>query len=338
MKNILVVGAGLAGSVVARELADSDYTVTVIDRRDHIAGNCYDYTDKYGIRIHKYGPHIFHTNNKEVVDWLFRFGEWVEYYHKIKAQLSDGRYVTFPVNQETQEIVGKENVADIFFRPYTKKMWDKEIEELDPSILQRLPVRNDMGELYFANDKYQYLPKDGYTQVVKNILTHKNITVKTNTEYNKDMNIEYDYVFNSMPIDQYFDYCFGELPYRSMKFHTVTLPMAKALPTPVINFTHSGPYTRMSEWKSFPEHGSNDLYTTLTYEEPCDYKDNNYERYYPVKDLDNKNREIYKQYEQITPDNMQFIGRCGLYVYLDMHMAISSSLAIVKKFIKEHSE
>jgi UDP-galactopyranose mutase len=235
-------------------------------------------------------------------------------------------------------LVGKENVADIFFRPYTKKMWDKEIEELDPSILQRLPIRDDMGELYFANDQYQYLPKDGYTKVIENVLDHTNITVKLNTAYSKEMNVNFDFVFNSMPIDEYFDYCYGELPYRSMKFHTVTLPMAKLLPTPAVNFTHNGPYTRMSEWKNFPEHGENPCYTTVTYEEPCDYKDNNLERYYPVKDLNNSNREIYKQYEKIVPDNMQFIGRCGLYVYLDMHMAISSSLAIVKKFIKEHNE
>ena len=165
---ILVVGAGLSGATVARELADSGYNVHVIDRRNHIAGNAYDYINEHGIRVHKYGPHLFHTNNETVFKWLSRFTDWVEYKHKVKALLKDGQYVTLPVNKKTKEIVGKEIVLDIFFRPYTKKMWGVELDDLNPDIINRVPIRDDDNELYFPNDKIQVMPKEGYTKMVEN--------------------------------------------------------------------------------------------------------------------------------------------------------------------------
>ena len=330
--SFLVVGAGFAGAVIAHELANDGHQVTLIDERDHIGGNAYDYTNEHGIRIHKYGPHIFHTSNEKVYNWVTQFGEWVEYKHKVKAQLSNGEYVTLPVNKLTKEIVGEENILDIFYRPYTKKMWDKEIEELDPNILKRVAVRDDDNEYYFPKDIYQIMPKDGYTKVFEKILDHQNIVVKLNTPFHKDMEPDYQHVFNSMPIDVYYDYRFGELPYRSLKFHNVNLPMVRALPASVVNFTNNSPYTRIAEWKNFPEHGSNDKWTTLTYEEPCDYIDNDYQRYYPVKDIDGINQTIYKTYKEIENTKVTFIGRCGMYVYIDMHQAVMSSLAIVKRF------
>ena len=176
------------------------------------------------------------------------------------------------------------------------------------------------------------MPKDGYTKVFEKILDHQNIVVKLNTPFHKDMESDYQHVFNSMPIDVYYDYRFGELPYRSLKFHNVNLPMVRALPASVVNFTNNSPYTRIAEWKNFPEHGSNDKWTTLTYEEPCDYIDNDYQRYYPVKDIDGINQTIYKTYKEIENTKVTFIGRCGMYVYIDMHQAVMSSLAIVKRF------
>jgi len=335
MKSILIVGAGFSGAVIARELAEAGHNCTIIDKRHHIGGNAYDY-ECSGIRIHKYGPHLFHTNNKEVVDWLSQFTEWVDYQHKVKAQLSDGRYVTLPVNKETKEIVGEDNILDTFFRPYTLKMWGKTLDELDPSIINRIPTRDDDNELYFPNDKYQMMPKDGYTKIFENIFKHKNIKVFTGTRFTKSMEKKYDHVFNSMPIDQYFNNKHGELPYRSIKFHKVLLPMAKVLPTATVNFTHDDPYTRVTEWKNIPNHGESATQTILTYEEPCDYKDNNKERYYPVKDVDGINRETYKKYkEMVDTDRMTFIGRCGMYVYVDMHQAISSALATSKRYLKE---
>jgi UDP-galactopyranose mutase len=329
----LVVGAGLSGVVISRELAEAGHTVHVIDKRDHVAGNAYDYENEHGIRVHKYGPHLFHTNNEDVFEWLSRFTEWVEYRHKVKAQLADGQYVTLPVNRETKDIVGEENVLDVFFRPYTKKMWGVELDQLNPDIINRVPIRDDYNEEYFPNDKIQYMPRHGYTKMVENILTHHNITVSLNTEYNYHMDKEYDHVFNSMPIDEWFEWKYDKLPYRSIKFETVSLPIPRALPTATVNFTHHGPKTRVTEWKNIPCHGDNKYITTLTFEEPCDYSENNYERYYPVKDRDGKNRELYKKYKAEIPEHMTFIGRCGLYAYLDMHQAVSTALSTVRKFL-----
>jgi UDP-galactopyranose mutase len=332
---ILVVGAGFAGAVIARECAEAGHVITVIDQRDHIAGNAYDYIDENGIRIHKYGPHLFHTNNKAVIDWMSKFTEWTEYQHKVKAQLDDGRYVTLPVNKETKEIVGEENVLDIFFRPYTYKMWGKTLDELNPAIINRVPIRDDDNELYFPNDEYQQMPKDGYTKMFEKIYDHENIEVQLETSFDYWMEGDYDYVFNSMPIDQYFGNRHGELPYRSIKFHNVTLNQTRVLPTGTVNFTHDGPFTRVTEWKNIANHGTNDYKTVLTYEEPCDYKDNNMERYYPVQDVEGTNRDTYKKYKDMVDESkMQFIGRCGQYVYIDMHMAVSGALATARKFLK----
>tara|TARA_B100000575_G_scaffold55709_1_gene41868 strand:- start:95 stop:745 length:651 start_codon:yes stop_codon:yes gene_type:complete len=215
-------------------------------------------------------------------------------------------------------------------------MWGKKIEELDPSILRRVPVRDDDNEDYFPNDAYQVMPKDGYTKVFEMILNQDRINVKLSQPFDKTMEKDYDHIFNCMPIDEYFQFKYGQLPYRSIKFHHVTLPMPKVLPTSNVNFTNDGPYTRVTEWKNFPEHGKNNYVTALTYEEPCDYKFNDYERYYPVKDVDGENRKKYHEYKKLIKSNMTFIGRCGMYVYIDMHQAISSALYTAKKFLEKH--
>jgi len=331
--DILVIGAGFSGATIARMLADNGRNVHVIDRRDHVAGNAYDYLDENGIRIHQYGPHLFHTNNQEVVDFLSRFTAWLPYKHKVKAQLKDGRYVTLPVNRETKEIVGEENVLDIFFRPYTKKMWGMSLDELNPDIVNRVPIRDDDNEYYFPNDNFQAMPFGGYTHLVENMLDHPNIKVMLEVQFKKDMESHYNHVFNSMPIDVYHGKKYGELPYRSIRFHNVTLPMAKVLPTTTVNFTHTGPYTRVTEWKNIPGHGINEKMTVLTYEEPCDYRDNDMERYYPVKDKDGVNRDLYAKYRSIPTENTTFIGRCGLYAYLDMDMAINSAMKTALRFM-----
>ena len=188
---ILVVGAGFSGAVIAHQLAKAGHDIHVIDERDHIGGNAYDYTNEKGIRVHKYGPHLFHTNNEKVYNWVTQFDEWVPYKHKVKAQLDDGRYVTLPVNKETKEIVGEENILDIFYRPYTKKMWGVTLDELDSSIIHRIPVRDDENEYYFPGDKYQMLPTNGYVKVFENILDHDNISVKLSTPFDKAMEEEY---------------------------------------------------------------------------------------------------------------------------------------------------
>lgn len=324
-QNILVVGAGFSGSVIARELAEAGHTITVIDQRPHIGGNCFDYTVD-GVRVHKYGPHLFHTNNIKVVEWLSQFTEWVEYKHKVKAYYQD-TFLTLPPNKQTQDIL-KDKLIDVIYKPYTLKMWGT--LDIHDDILNRVKVRDDSNEYYFPNDQYQMLPKDGYTSIFKNVLDHNNIHFNPNTAFEKNMESNYDHVFNSMPIDQYYDYQYGELPYRSIKFHNKT-SNDFSMPTPVVNFTDNSIYTRVTKWDMLPNHGTGELYTL---EEPCDYKDNNMERYYPVKDVDGLNKIVYNRYKAIENTKVTFIGRCGLYTYLDMDMAISSALAISKAYLK----
>lgn len=334
MIKVLVVGAGFSGCTVARVLADAGIKVTVIDKKDHIGGHAFDFVNPAGIRVHKYGPHIFHTSNDKVVRFLSAFTKWIDYKHRVKAMLSSGQLVTLPVNAETSAIVGKDNVIDIFFRPYTKKMWGMDLEQLDPNILSRVPIREDMNELYFPNDSFQAMPKGGYAALFNEMLNHSNIFVQLNTPFVKGQESSFHHTFNSMPIDEFFDYQFGELPYRSIKFHHINLPLPKLFDVSVVNFTDTGPYTRVTEWKNFPEHGVNSGLTSITFEEPCDYKENNLERYYPVKDLNGTNAGIYRAYKEQVPANITFIGRCGLYVYLDMHQAISSAMTTANRFLQ----
>jgi UDP-galactopyranose mutase len=336
-KPILVVGAGLSGATVARVLAEAGHAVTVIDQRPHVAGNAYDALDEQGIRVHHYGPHLFHNSDDKVVAFLSRFTEWLPYRHRVKAMLADGRLVTLPVNRETAAIVGKDKVLDVFFRPYSRKMWGLELEQLDPAILQRVPVRDDLNEDYFPNDTFQALPRDGYTAMVQRMLAHEHITVSLNTPFEHAMEDSFQHVFNAMSIDDYFDHRFGTLPYRSIRFHHQRAAVPQLFPVATVNFTHDEPFTRVTEWKHLPGHGNNPAWTSLTVEEPCDFRDNHLERYYPVKDLQGENRALYQRYAALVPPHVTFIGRCGLYAYLDMHQAVSSALATAKKFLDTQS-
>lgn len=328
MSRYLIVGAGFSGAVLARELAEAGHLITLIDKRDHLAGNAYDYINDVGIRMHAYGAHLFHTNNKRVYDYLGRFTEWMPYLHKVKARLADGRLVTLPVNRETKEIVGAENVLDIFYRPYNRKMWGLELEQLDPSIMQRVPIRDDMNELYFPNDEYQGMPKYGYTELIRNMLDHENIKWHLGVQFDKATEKYYDQVFNSMPIDTYYDYEHGPLPYRSIRFQHVNLPIRQLQPVTTVNLTDDGPVTRMTEWKNIVGHDNGRDVTTITFETPCDYTENYHERYYPVKDVSGENRARYDKYASIKNDKVTFIGRCGKYVYIDMHQAVNMSLQL----------
>lgn len=333
MKRILVVGAGLSGSAVARSLADAGEVVDVIDRRAHVAGNAYDFVGEQGIRLHAYGPHLFHTSNREVVDFLSRFTDWLPYRHRVKAMLEDGRLVTLPVNAETARIVGPENIESTFYRPYTRKMWGVDPELLDQTVLARVRVRDDLNEDYFPDDAFQALPADGYTRMVERMLEHPGIRVRLSTPYASEMDARYDHVFNSMSIDEYFGFDLGMLPYRSIRFETHVLPVPRIFPVATVNFTHAEPYTRVTEWKNLPGHGDHPSHTVLTFETPCDFTENGFERHYPVKDRDRRNRELYRRYEARVPGQMTFIGRCGLYAYLDMHQAVSSALASARGFL-----
>lgn len=322
---ILVVGAGFAGAVVAREMADRGHLVDVIDRRDHIAGNAYDEINEHGICVHRYGPHLFHTSNQQVIDWLSRFTEWTFYEHHILAQLPSGEHVPFPPNLNTVERLGIDNIWPVLFEPYSRRMWAEHFDQLHHSVLERVQVRQDRDDRAFR-DTFQFLPKYGYTQMFKMILDHDLINVRLSTAFDHSMEDSYDHVYNSMAIDEYYRYQHGQLPYRSLRFHhrhgTIGLPSA------TVNFTTHDHYTRVTEWRKIAGHGNKGPITTLTYEEPCDWRDTG-ERHYPV--ITSANREIYQHYKNIKNDRVTFIGRCGRYVYLDMHQVVSSTLSLLRK-------
>lgn len=336
MEPTLIIGAGLTGCTIARLLADAGKDVLIIDRRDHLAGNAYDFKNEHGIVQHAYGPHIFHTSNQAVVDFLSRFTEWIPYEHKAKAMLSDGRLVTLPVNRETAEIVGRDNIIETFYRPYSEKMWGMPLEQISPEILNRVKVREDDNELYFPDDTFQKMPAEGYTRMVERMVESERIEVRLSTSDAEVDFAEFKHVFYSGPIDVYFDFRFGPLPYRSIRFKTVHVPAPRLFPTAIVNFTHTGPHTRVSEWKNFPEHGDHPELTTLTFETPCDYKENNDERYYPVKDAEGVYREQYKRYQALAEEecpHITFCGRLGNYAYLDMHQAINSAMKLAEKHL-----
>ena len=374
-KAVLVVGAGFAGATCARELADRGIYVDVIDQRPHIAGNAYDEVLPEGIRIHRYGPHLFHTNNKTVVEWLTRFGTFVPYKHKVQALLPGGSLAPLPVNRLTlqtvfdvslpdaaaaeaflarqaEPIASPANAAeylranigatltDLFFRPYTKKMWSMDLEEMDAAVVKRIPIRTDDVDYYFPDDQHQMLPKEGYTRIFEAILDHPLINITLSRRFEHAMTAGYRHCFNSMPIDEYFDNALGALPYRSIRFKHVDHPADYQLGTAAtVNFTDSGPITRQTDWSLLPcHHVAKGAVKIVTQEEPCDYRDNQFERYYPVKTSDGRYDAIYANYKAMAGrlENMTFIGRCGTYQYLDMHQVINQTLTMVNKWASDN--
>lgn len=339
---ILVVGSGFSGATIARLLAENDgiNSVHVIDKRPHVAGNAYDRMNEYGIRVHEYGPHLFHTKNAGMFQWLSHHikHDWVEYKHKVLADLGDDGYAVMPPNKETARIVGRENIIDVLYKPYSEKMWGIPFEKLHKSVTDRVKIRDDNNEFYFPDDTYQYLPRRGYTNMIENILDHDKIRVDLSTSFLDVKESDYDHVFNSMPIDEYYDFRHGPLPYRSIMFrHVHVFSEDLLLPVTTVNFTtQSTVNTRITEWRHLPNSGAASRVTTLTYETPCDYTENNNERYYPVKDVDGKNRQTYEMYRAIDNPKMTFIGRCGLYVYIDIDQAVNMAFQTTHKFLEKN--
>lgn len=368
-ERVLVVGAGFAGAVYARTLAEHGYRVDVIDRRPHLAGNAYDEPSSTGVRVHRYGPHLFHTSMEHVVRWVRRFAEFVPYEHRVTALLppsarGGARFAPLPVNRTTVSLVFDVSLAseadmqrflaaqavpctaprnaaehlynrigvtltDLFFRPYTQKMWGLDLEDIDAAIVNRIPLRLDDEDRYFPADTVQIMPRRGFTALFANILDHDRIAVSLDTGFTHDLARGYVHCFNSMAIDEYYNEDFGPLPYRSIRFHHREEPATYALgQTSVVNFTDARAYTRQTDWSRLPEHAATGPRKTVTLEQPCDYRANALERYYPVKTSDGRNDATYRRYatRAALEPAMTFIGRCGTYQYLDMHQVINQSL------------
>jgi UDP-galactopyranose mutase len=374
-KPILVVGAGFAGACYARTLAERGLSVLVIDQRDHIGGNAYDFVDENGLRRHRYGPHLFHTSNERVVTWLQKFGEWTPYEHRVRARLTGERFVPLPVNLETINIMFSKSfttadevktflmsiavpnekprnaaeylysqigvdITDLFFRRYTKKMWAMDLEEMDAAVVKRVPIRYDSEDRYFPDDKFQMMPTHGYTGIFERIFSHPNITVEVGRKFESSLERDHEHVFNSMPIDEYFGFEYGELPYRSIRFHHRSDARKVDHDWATTNFTDEGPLTRETHWGLIPNHLITDTGRyTCTAEEPCDYRDNANERYYPLKTADGRYDKIYARYKARAEANarMTFIGRCGTYQYLDMHQVINQSLMGAEAWLARRS-
>tara|TARA_B100000989_G_scaffold56062_1_gene37833 strand:+ start:5949 stop:7079 length:1131 start_codon:yes stop_codon:yes gene_type:complete len=373
-EKILVVGAGFAGATIARVLAENSIRVHVIDKRSHIGGNAYDFLNSNNERIHKYGPHLLHGNKEsKAISFLNRFTAWIKYEHKVRALLEDGRTTPLPVNRTTLEdifdlklendfITKKfieeiryrdlfpkncdelflsnfgEEITNIFFRPYTRKMWGIDPKELGIGIGTRLPIRTNNDSRYFT-DTFQALPKNGYKFLFENIFSHKNITLGLNTEFEKSMEKDYAHIFLCSPIDMYFGYCYGVLPYRSIIFEERQILGKENLDAPVINFTDNSKFTRKTQWNLFPNCPKcNTNKSTLTYEIPVNIEENPGEYYYPVqtneaKKLYNKYLELSKKFPKIT-----FCGRTGLFRYIDMIPSVTMHLSIAHNFIKKFNK
>ncbi len=356
----LIIGSGLFGSICARELTDKGYSCCVIDKRNHIGGNCYT-ENKEGINIHTYGPHIFHTSDKKIWDYINQYAEFnnfiltpvatykgkqyalpfnmwtfnqlwgVKTPKEAQAKIEEQRFKDKPTNLEEQALalVGKD-VYETLIKGYTKKQWQKDPKDLPPFIIKRLPVRLTYNNNYF-NDTYQGIPIGGYTQIFKKLL--ERIDVKLNTDYFVDSLPKHKKVIYTGPIDKFFNYEFGELEYRTLKFETKRLDIPNYQGVVMNNFTEENiPYTRIVEHKHF-EFGTQP-YTYITYEYPIDWTPIS-EPYYPVND--NKNQEIYKKYKEKANnlENVYFGGRLAEYRYYDMHQIIGSALNFIKKHINE---
>ncbi|MEY4983509.1 MAG: UDP-galactopyranose mutase, partial [Pseudomonadota bacterium] len=320
MHDWLVVGAGFAGSVLAERLAaDRGDSVLVIDRRDHIAGNAFDHADAAGLLVHRYGPHIFHTNSDMVVAYLSRFTDWRDYEHRVLAQV-DGKLLPIPINLDTinrlygltldsagmeaflaarREVPARIETAEdmvvsvvgralyeTFFRGYTRKQWGLDPSELSKSVTARIPTRTNRDDRYFT-DRFQKMPAQGYTAMFARMLDHPNIDLRLGTDWAevKDGGGFRRVIFTG-PVDEYFGFRFGRLPYRSLRFRHVTLDKEWHQPVGVVNYPQTEDYTRVTEYKHLT--GQVHSKTALTYEYPSDTGD----PYYPVPRPENE--ALYK--------------------------------------------
>ncbi len=361
MFDFMIVGAGFAGSVLAERLSKCGKKILLVDKRNHIGGNAFDFYNEDGILIHKYGPHIFHTNAKEVFDYLSMFTAWRPYEHRVLASV-DGQLLPIPINLTTinkmynlnlnsdelerfyaskaepitpvrtsEDVVvskvGRE-LYEKFFRGYTRKQWDLDPSQLDASVTSRVPVRTNKDDRYFS-DAYQAMPLHGYTKMFEKMLDNPNIKVMLNTDFKEIKNdIPFKKMIYTGPVDYYFDYCYGKLPYRSLEFKFQTINAEKFQEIATINYPNEQAYTRITDFKYLT--GQVHPKTSIVYEFPRAEGD----PYYPVPRPENA--VLYKKYQELafsSPDTF-FVGRLATYKYYNMDQVVAQSLTMFKKLMQ----
>ncbi|MEO7057060.1 MAG: UDP-galactopyranose mutase [Caldimonas sp.] len=358
----LIVGAGFAGSVLAERLANVlGQRVLIVDKRSHIGGNAHDRYDDAGVLMHPYGPHIFHTNSADIFDYLSQFTEWRPYQHRVLASV-DGQNVPIPINLDTvnrlyglnlnsfemekwfesvaekkdriatsEDVVVSKVGRDLynkFFRGYTRKQWGLDPSELDASVTSRVPTRTNRDDRYFA-DTFQAMPLHGYTRMFEKMLGSPNIKVMLNTDYREVVDLlPWRHMVYSGPIDAFFNFRHGKLPYRSLEFRHVTLPQEQFQTVGTVNYPNDYGYTRISEFKHIT--GQKHPATSVVYEYPRADGD----PYYPVPRAENA--ALYKLYEAEAEqlEDVTFVGRLATYKYYNMDQVVGQALAAFKRLQK----
>lgn len=363
MKKVVIVGAGFAGSVCAERLASSGWSVLLLDRRSHIAGNAYDAVDANGILIHPYGPHIFHTNAKRVFEYLSQFTDWRFYEHRVLAS-RDGALYPIPINRTTinklygmnldeagiadyldtvrkhrSPVLSSEDLVlnsvgadlcDKFFRGYTFKQWGIALSELSAGVAARVPTRTNDDDRYFS-DSFQFMPAAGYTRMFERMLDHPAISLRLNTEFMSVRDeLVYDHLIYTGPIDAYYDYRYGRLPYRSIRFEHRHFPETVQLqPVGTMNYPDlaDGAFTRITEFKHLT--GQRHSGTSLVKEFPMDAGD----PYYPVPSAENE--VLYKKYQELAnqASGVTFVGRLAQYRYYNMDQVVGAALTASQDII-----
>ncbi|MFZ3375481.1 MAG: UDP-galactopyranose mutase [Chthoniobacterales bacterium] len=356
--DFLIVGAGFAGAVLAERIASQlGKSCLVVEKRHHIGGNAYDHYDAAGVLVHDYGPHYFRTNSQRIVDYLSQFTDWREVEYKILSW-THGRFWHFPINLNTfEQLIGRPSTSEemqaqfaewrvkidspknseevivsqvgwklyeMFFKNYTRKQWQRDAKDLDPSVCGRIPIRTNRDDRYLS-ERFQALPKDGYTPMFQKMLSNPKIEVRLNTDFREARHrVKYDRLIYTGPIDEYFDHCFGPLPYRSLRFEPETLSQEFFQPAMQVNYPNDHDFTRIVEIKHAT--GQQLPSTTIVREYPQELGPGR-EPYYPIPAPDAK--ALYSKYAERTAleKNVTFVGRLATYRYYNMDQVIGMALS-----------